>query len=53
MWQPIQIEFMNSTAVSTEEPEYTANSDALGALAILAAIRILGLEKKKVLSVSA
>ena len=37
---------MNSTAVSIEETEYTANSDALGALAILAAIRILGLEKK-------
>jgi GDPmannose 4,6-dehydratase len=33
-------------AVSFEEPEYTANSDALGALRILEAIRILGLEKK-------
>ena len=32
--------------VSFEEPEYTANSDALGALRILEAIRILGLEKK-------
>ena len=32
-------------AVSFEEPEYTANSDALGALRILEAIRILGLEK--------
>ncbi len=31
--------------VSFEEPEYTANSDALGALRILEAIRILGLEK--------
>lgn len=31
-------------AVSFEEPEYTANSDALGALRILEAIRILGLE---------
>ena len=32
---------------SFEEPEYTANSDALGALRILEAIRsILGLEKK-------
>lgn len=30
-------------AVSFEEPEYTANSDALGALRILEAIRILGL----------
>ncbi len=33
-------------AVSFEEPEYTADSDALGALRILEAIRILGLEKK-------
>lgn len=33
-------------AVSFEEPEYTANSDAIGALRILEAIRILGLEKK-------
>ncbi|MGC1954564.1 MAG: GDP-mannose 4,6-dehydratase [Gammaproteobacteria bacterium] len=33
-------------AVSFEEPEYTANSDALGTLRILEAIRILGMEKK-------
>lgn len=33
-------------AVSFEEPEYTANSDALGALRILEAIRILRLEEK-------
>ena len=33
-------------AVSFEEPEYTANSDAMGALRILEAIRILGLEDK-------
>jgi GDPmannose 4,6-dehydratase len=33
-------------AVSFEEPEYTANSDALGTLRILEAIRILGLENK-------
>ena len=33
-------------AVSFEEPEYTANSDALGPLRMLEAIRILGLEKK-------
>ncbi|HEY5993164.1 MAG TPA: GDP-mannose 4,6-dehydratase [Gallionellaceae bacterium] len=33
-------------AVSFEEPEYTANSDALGALRVLEAIRILGLAKK-------
>jgi len=33
-------------AVSFEEPEYTANSDALGTLRILEAIRILKLEKK-------
>jgi GDPmannose 4,6-dehydratase len=32
--------------VSFEEPEYTANSDALGVLRLLEAIRILGLEKK-------
>jgi len=32
--------------VSFEKPEYTANSDALGALRILEAIRILELEKK-------
>lgn len=32
--------------VSFEEPEYTANSDALGALRVLEAMRILGLEKK-------
>jgi len=31
-------------AVSFEEPEYTANSDAMGTLRILEAIRILGLE---------
>ncbi len=33
-------------AVSFEEPEYTANSDALGALRMLEAMRVLGLEKK-------
>ena len=33
-------------AVSFEEPEYTANSDALGALRLLEAIRILSLEGK-------
>jgi GDPmannose 4,6-dehydratase len=33
-------------AVSFEEPEYTANSDAIGTLRLLEAIRILGLEKK-------
>ncbi|HAR41208.1 MAG: GDP-mannose 4,6-dehydratase [Nitrospirae bacterium GWC2_57_13] len=32
--------------VSFEEPEYTANADALGALRLLEAIRILGMEKK-------
>jgi GDPmannose 4,6-dehydratase len=32
--------------VSFETPEYTANSDAIGALRLLEAIRILGLEKK-------
>jgi len=33
-------------AVSFEEPEYTANSDALGALRLLEAMRILGLAKR-------
>ena len=33
-------------AVSFEEPEYTADSDGIGALRVLEAIRILGLEKK-------
>ncbi len=33
-------------AVSFETPEYTANSDALGTLRLLEAIRILGLEKQ-------
>lgn len=33
-------------AVSFEEPEYTANSDAIGTLRMLEAIRILKLEKK-------
>ena len=33
-------------SVSFEEPEYTANSDALGSLRVLEAIRILGLEAK-------
>ncbi len=32
--------------VSFESPEYTADTDALGTLRILEAIRILGLEKK-------
>ena len=33
-------------AVSFETPEYTANSDAMGVLRLLEAIRILGLENK-------
>ncbi len=33
-------------AVSFEEPEYSANADALGALRLLEAIRILGLQGK-------
>lgn len=33
-------------AVSFEEPEYTANCDAIGALRVLEAIRLLGLTKK-------
>ena len=32
--------------VSFDTPEYTANSDAVGTLRLLEAIRILGLEKK-------
>ena len=36
----------SQVAVSFESPEYTANSDALGTLRLLEAIRILGLEKK-------
>ena len=32
-------------AVSFEEPEYTANADAIGALRVLEAMRILGMEK--------
>ncbi|WP_240758219.1 GDP-mannose 4,6-dehydratase [Palleronia sediminis] len=34
-------------AVSFEEPEYTANSDAMGALRLLEAIRFLGLDKTR------
>jgi GDPmannose 4,6-dehydratase len=33
-------------AVSFEQPEYTANSDALGVLRMLEAVRIVGLEKE-------
>lgn len=33
-------------AVSFESPEYTANSDAVGTLRLLEAVRILGLEKE-------
>lgn len=46
--QPVEIYNLaaqSHVAVSFEEPEYTANSDALGALRILEAIRILGLEQ--------
>ncbi|MCB0482002.1 MAG: GDP-mannose 4,6-dehydratase [Flavobacteriales bacterium] len=37
---------MSHVKVSFETPEYTANSDGIGTLRILEAIRILGLEKK-------
>jgi GDPmannose 4,6-dehydratase len=36
---------MSHVQVSFEEPEYTANADGIGALRLLEAIRILGLEK--------
>jgi len=47
--QPVEIYNLaaqSHVAVSFEEPEYTANSDAVGTLRVLEAIRILGLEKK-------
>jgi GDPmannose 4,6-dehydratase len=47
--QPVEIYNLaaqSHVAVSFEEPEYTANSDAIGALRILEAIRILKLENK-------
>ncbi|MFD0864102.1 GDP-mannose 4,6-dehydratase [Sungkyunkwania multivorans] len=37
---------MSHVHVSFDMPEYTANTDALGALRILDAVRLLGLEKK-------
>lgn len=37
---------MSHVAVSFETPEYTANADGIGALRILEAIRLLGLEDK-------
>jgi len=37
---------MSHVQVSFETPEYTANADATGALRLLEAIRILGLQKK-------
>jgi GDPmannose 4,6-dehydratase len=37
---------MSHVAVSFEEPEYTANADGIGALRLLEAIRILGLQQK-------
>ena len=48
MTQPAEIYNLaaqSHVAVSFEEPEYTANSDALGTLRILEAIRILKLER--------
>ncbi len=47
--QPVEIYNLaaqSHVAVSFEAPEYTANSDAIGTLRILEAIRILGMEKK-------
>ena len=37
---------MSHVKVSFETPEYTANTDALGALRILEAVRLLGLSEK-------
>jgi GDPmannose 4,6-dehydratase len=37
---------MSHVHVSFEEPEYSANTDAVGTLRVLEAMRILGLEKK-------
>lgn len=37
---------MSHVHVSFEEPEYSANTDALGTLRVLEAVRILGLEKR-------
>ena len=37
---------MSHVAVSFQTPEYTANTDGLGTLRILDAVRLLGLEKK-------
>jgi len=39
---------MSHVAVSFESPEYTADVDGMGTLRILEAIRILGMEKKRV-----
>lgn len=47
--QPVEIYNLAAQShvqVSFETPEYTANSDALGTLRLLEAIRILGLENK-------
>ncbi len=46
--QPLEIYNLaaqSHVAVSFEEPEYTANSDALGTLRVLEAMRILGMDK--------
>lgn len=47
--QPVEIYNLaaqSHVAVSFEEPEYTGNSDALGTLRLLEAVRILGLTNK-------
>ncbi|MEO8672847.1 MAG: GDP-mannose 4,6-dehydratase [Tahibacter sp.] len=47
--QPVEIYNLGAqshVAVSFEEPEYTANADALGTLRLLEAIRVLGLSER-------
>jgi GDPmannose 4,6-dehydratase len=45
-WEIYNLAAQSHVAVSFEEPEYTANSDALGTLRILEAVRILGMQSR-------